>query len=1342
MKKIYQTVLLVLPLFLSGQEQRGIPDGKAWKKTEGAASKSAIRMFTPEWKNNSVSAGNKKIEFCDDSRIQILSDGEVVMTLQSNYKIEADGKASWLSSDGKEFNRTVEAGDRSFTVKGELSLNGRKWQGYTQTARLDKDGLVQVSLAWQAPPEDFKFSSSGVLMLASYDTMGGHLVKVNGEEVRLPDADNQEGSPEIGTFWRGPAFNCCFLADSPDREFTISGEKAKGFCGLWITKNRIFRYLQFAIHPLQNNRIELTIDIRKGKEPDSQTSAVLHGGANFRTLENLEMPDSSGKNLYRNASFEMGFQGWLADLRTQSRTCNPQKWEQGNFAIDDTVSRFGRSSLRVATNFAPEYQTDYRALSTMGNLTGPYAIVDPGTYTLSWYAKGDRGGRQKLNVWVPNFMKDTTYLSMPGAMKQCPVSGDWQRYSCTFQVPRTDFITVRLNANSLTRDGFVWVDGIQLEKGAAPTPFEERPVEGRLFTSDPLNFLQAGEKIHASLHLTVPPGSRGQARISVKNFFDETVFQETFRYAADEQGKAGIDLPLDRADIGKGLFILRAEYHPDAGGSAYEHHRFSVIEFPDGNQRRRQIFGEDYEGYFRNELFYRISDRMRKIGYGSKTQNESQTRSKEVIDAYRRYGIEPVTFFMTTRLDKGREGRGFAVFVGNDVFDPARRYLFADYFKESNGILTPDYLKRLEDACAECAAAYPWITRWTFSSETKAYLPDSWWSDEGTAEKAAECHARLLKAFADGARRGNPKAKILQDGPCNMAPNGGIAETDLLLKQTGRLGVKFDIIGIHPFRFSPESPDLDSDTKEMLQMLSRHGYGPDTPLSWDEMMNWGPYELPPFGIQRSTWGGPPRTWWTSSLSYDLGWSEKLSAAWRVRSWLVALKYADRILTACSGNTNNFYMDYLLTPFASQLSPNVLSLLLGNSRFLADVRFAPYFRAYVFDDGSGRPVTAVWCHLEKVDSGAADAPRVRADFGDTLDGVFDMMNNRRKVSSGEITFPVSGFPLFFRGKKGTAPAMIAAWQKAVVISGEGLSPILSIANPLSPEQYDIVLTNFISSPVSGTANGMPFELPASGTCHLKGTFPQPLKPGQITSNRLPLEIQTKSGNTYRADLSFDAMSAVRIPESAGMEKVAWANLPEIPFTHQWGAGEKPTSGSFRLAWNSSGLFLEVSVKDKNFVHQEFKNPYTRYANDCVQIYIDTLANARSRQFDACDEDDYEYLMLPGREGKSCRMFRVRSVDQQLGLGTQAPRDMTFADDIPCTFERSATGYVYRVFFPAKYLLPIRLAKGSVFGMGLFVPNCDNDSLNGDKRVTSALTTAGDGGGCYNRPRVWPAVILSE
>ena len=113
------------------------------------------------------------------------------------------------------------------------------------------------------------------------------------------------------------------------------------------------------------------------------------------------------------------------------------------------------------------------------------------------------------------------------------------------------------------------------------------------------------------------------------------------------------------------------------------------------------------------------------------------------------------------------------------------------------------------------------------------------------------------------------------------------------------------------------------------------------------------------------------------------------------------------------------------------------------------------------------------------------------------------------------------------------------------------------------------------------------------------------------------------------------------------------------------------------------------------------------------------------------------MFPAADGKSAQVYRFRTVESQLGLATQAPPDRTFAPDIPCRFKAENGKLIYRVFFPARYLLPIRLQKNFVFGFGLFAADSD-----APQKVNGCLTVDYDAKGCFNRPHTWPAAVLTE
>ena len=196
--------------------------------------------------------------------------------------------------------------------------------------------------------------------------------------------------------------------------------------------------------------------------------------------------------------------------------------------IDEGNALFGKSSLRIHTLYKPD--TDYRALTNAGNLTGPPAIVPPGIYTCSFYAKGTREG-QRLNVWIPHFSTGSMYAGL--AHLTVSPGKDWRRYHFTFETKVSMPVNLNINADSPDGTGYVWLDGLQLESGSQATPFETKAVEGRLLTSAHDNFISAKEKINAQMRLSTAPDAKGKAFVKVRNFYNEEVLRTEIPFAAE-----------------------------------------------------------------------------------------------------------------------------------------------------------------------------------------------------------------------------------------------------------------------------------------------------------------------------------------------------------------------------------------------------------------------------------------------------------------------------------------------------------------------------------------------------------------------------------------------------------------------------------------------------------------------------------------------------------------------------------------------------------------------------------------------------------------------------------------
>ena len=1331
---ITAAVLFLLFGVLSGAEKLPIPEGKAVLPESAPTNKT--ETFAPVMKGNIISAGTKQIILSDPFKIIIAENGQKLAETICIFSLtdKETGKKNWrtLGNPKSGIYRTELQGNRYF-CEGKIKIGNQIYDFAREEVELLPDGLVKVTFTWKSPKQDrCILERRGCFFLIPYAIGGGKQVVCNGKSYTLTES---AGKPILRDFKKKP-HSLQFFPEDPARTFTVSG-KAGEIAGVSGSAGKNMIRFDLTENKAEG-KLAFTIDIRKGIAP--AVSDSLRGGIDFRALDNLDMPDASSRNLLVNPSFEQGLHGYFIPDGGAGRSYSKEKWETPIYVLDGKEHVFGGNSLRITTLFARKKGDDFRNGNTTGCLSTQYTPVTPGGYTLSFYVKGTHPGEQTFNAWVVPFTYGSHPRSLPVKKGKLtvPVTKEWKQYKTTFRIDSSIPLSVRFNAVGSQCRGFVWVDGIQIEKGERMTAFDVKPVEARLVTSAPDNFVSASAPLDAKLEIQSLPNVSGKGIALVRNFYRETVEKREFTFRTDANGRAEVPLKLD--GIGKGIFVLRVDYTLADGRKSYDLHRFAVMDFLENRHPNRFIFGTCYSPIYRNADLYRILDRFRKLGFGSTPQGSGVPL---IYDTFEKFGT-PIMEFGVIRAYRDKDGKKH--FGAVDDFPTVAKtlknrsdFLFRDFYLDSDGTITPEYLAKVRAGCEKLARKYPYITNWRFSNEITANFPDEWWSKEGTQEKRKEIFARILKAFAEGIRAGNPKAKISADAPSNMNPAGGIQQTAELLRVCNSIGVKLDRLSIHPYRFAPENPDLDADTALFLGTVGKFGYTKE-PVFWTEMMHWGPYNVPAWGISSSTWS--TKRWPGGAISYDTGWTEKISAAWRARSWIVALKYSDRIKTACSAsNINNFGLDLNLTPFASQAMSNTLSHLLGDAKFRKDIRFAAYIRAYIFEDAEKRPIAAVWCHLPALDEGRQDAPVAEADFGDSLESVIDLMNNERAFTVGKVKFAVTPFPLFFRGKTGTLDTMVKAFENAAILSGKGVSTLLVSSNPIAADRANLKFKNLLSTPFEGNIGEKKIKIAGASTETISIPLPKRLRFDRITEEKLPVQIQNRKGENVSLNLSFCGLLCKHAPDSASLETITWKNIPAVRLAASKG---KPalTSGVYRIAWNQNGFFLRVEIMDKNFSHIEFPKTAGRWANDALQVYFDTFADARSKQSTGYDENDYDYLILPNAAGTNCSVYRNHVVDGQLALGELQEQAGTFAKDIPARFIKTDDGYVYELFFPAKHILPIRLAKGYVFGLGIHVPNADDPNVRTSKRAVSALTNSGNDTDCYNKPHLWPAVILSE
>jgi hypothetical protein len=1324
-------------------------------KAEARSLKAEI--FSPEINGDRIVSGNKSLQIGKDGVLRLFTgDGSKPVSIMFGYKTGIYGSSGMSEKKDASSNFDKESRTFSFSAEYPMFKHGAGEQVFfkiSQKVTLAPDGLVNVSVTWDVPEQARKDFKGSYIWIRWEESKHGEKVLCAGQERIVRNMDGEKYWWFAEAKKSGDAIE--FFPDRPDESFILI---PKEFGSLLISSRGSAEKARLdssmSISAEKGSSLSLSLDIRRAVAA-AGASQNADAGMNFKGIDDLETPDYSAcRNLIPNPSFETGFLTWSLDRYRASNLLDKEKWKE-NFFIDSADAAQSGSSLKIRTfklrkiesaDFAAEYP-HMAPKSKRGNedqLEWPEILrfsipLEPGKHTLSYYAKASLPGKQLASVTLWN----------SGVFNRFTPTDKWERYKVTFDVKARRAHQIEISAMQKDifaeqPEGFVWIDGIQLEKGDQATDFVTPSVTGALTTSAKGNFLKEGDKIDAALNIISAPDAAGTVKVSVKDFFGEKRFEDNFKFKCGPDGRAVVKLPFD-GKFPQGIFVVKAEYNPDGGKSNYEHFRFSIMKFLENKHRLKDLFVYTYGNRSYGMSNCReVLGRWKKIGAGGMPGWFDW--SKDIYDVSEEYGFsaEYRDCCMAKTLFKfpnpAGPGHLFCMRGAPGYSDKSALYDFR--WDDKNAKITDGYLQKLKAAAKKNAEEAPWVKHWCFLTE------------DGAGEQlglAAEEYTKLLKACAEGIRAGNPNAKVGQGAPCNMSPLGGIREIDSVLTQCDGK-VKFDYIGAHIYRSRPEDPDLDDDFATLFKTLAAHGYK-NEPVIIDEGGQYGPYNIPSMNIVSADW--KTRCWTQGALSYDMGWTEKISAAHNARSWLAGLKYQDRVkYMALENMINNFALDKDLTPYASQKIPNTLGNLLGDACFKKDIRFAPYTRCYVFEDAQKRPVAAVWGYYSKLDAGTVPPFEASANFSGKTPEIFDLMEAKRSVSpdeKGNIRFPVSSFPLFFRGEPGSLPALIKAFESASLLSAEGVAPVHVASKVKSPSGMDIIVKNMLSKAFSGQleaeGKSQTVSVEPSSSSSFTVPLPLPLSDSAIKDERFAVKItDLATGCNFRTDCSFrgflckKAKSPLKI--DGGTDD--WKDIPAVKFESRVmrdknlkSIAGSDFSGWFKTAWDERGFYLCVSVTDDKFILKENQRPANNWNNDTLQVYFDTLCDARSRETRGYDISEYDYTVYPKDGGKSSEVYMRRSPDIQLTLGLAAPPDNSVAEDVQSAFKLTKDGYVYEVFFPSRRLLPAKMEKGYNIGFGLFVN--DRDDLE-SKEPKSALTITPDGTGCYNNPHLWPVMLL--
>jgi hypothetical protein len=313
--------------------------------------------------------------------------------------------------------------------------------------------------------------------------------------------------------------------------------------------------------------------------------------------------------------------------------------------------------------------------------------------------------------------------------------------------------------------------------------------------------------------------------------------------------------------------------------------------------------------------------------------------------------------------------------------------------------------------------------------------------------------------------------------------------------------------------------------------------------------------------------------------------------------------------------------------------------------------------------------------------------------------------------------------------------------------------------------EAIFRNLITKPFIGTAvidlDGEKLEkqlnIPANSVCLEKLPLKDKIPYGRIRDIKMPVVIKEKGFKPVKTDLSFPAFAVHKAldPIKVDGNLEDWGNIPAIRLKNRniikTAGGNKGIplnndakigfpgdhEAEFKITWDDKHLYLLVKVNDDKFYVKPDEAIPGAWRYDCLQVYIDTQADARNRQTKGHDENDYNYNFYPAPKGNTVTVYRATTPNQQIAGGLLAPKPNRVEPEVKANFTIIKNGYFYEIAFPKRLVAPMPLKRGSIAGFSVYL--ADND---GREYPKSALTTTPPGTGGFRNPHLYPLMILTE
>ena len=123
--------------------------------------------------------------------------------------------------------------------------------------------------------------------------------------------------------------------------------------------------------------------------------------------------------------------------------------------------------------------------------------------------------------------------------------------------------------------------------------------------------------IDGRFELAGMPGLTGTITFKLFNYYRETVWKAERSFTLDQEGRETLSLDLDGAVIGKGVFVLQAEYHPAGRPVLTDYFRMSILEPLSGKHSNRDLLGTSIN--FRHIRAEEFMKQLTRCGFGAYT---------------------------------------------------------------------------------------------------------------------------------------------------------------------------------------------------------------------------------------------------------------------------------------------------------------------------------------------------------------------------------------------------------------------------------------------------------------------------------------------------------------------------------------------------------------------------------------------------------------------------------------------------------------------------------------------------------------------------------------------------